>query len=216
MSTLREPSAAYPSDEPAERDHSPPRSGTKIRVVPASAKGGPLSSFKDVYDGTFDFVWRAARRLGVSHAAVDDVVQDTFLVVYRRLDEPRSGALRAWIYGVLVQTARNYRRSLRRKSAHDAPNAVDPDEIANGEVDDPERGAQKAEASRILHEILRALDDEKREIFVLVELEQLSVADASQALAINLNTAYSRLRLARAEFEQAVLRHRARDGSRIP
>src|SRR5690242_9142316 len=67
--------------------------------------------FADVYDRHFDFVWRAARRLGVGHEAVDDIAQETFLVVHRRLAEPRTGALRAWIYGITVHTVRNHRRS---------------------------------------------------------------------------------------------------------
>jgi len=51
------------------------------------------------------------------------------------------------------------------------------------------------------------MDDTKRAIFVLVELEQMTVREAAEALGINFNTAYSRLRVARAAFEAAVAEH---------
>jgi RNA polymerase sigma-70 factor, ECF subfamily len=181
-------------------------------AVPAEDATG---SFPEVYDRYFDFVWRVARRLGVGHEALDDIVQETFLVVHRRLAEARSGELRPWIYGITVHTVRNHRRSLRRKSPHArGDGAPDPDALADIESDGPERRAEKAEAARALYAILDDLDDDKREVFVLVELEQLSVTDVADVLGMKLNTVYSRLRLARAEFEEGVARHRARDAWR--
>jgi RNA polymerase sigma-70 factor, ECF subfamily len=174
------------------------------------------ASFAEVYDQYFDFVWRIARRLGVRPAVLDDVVQETFLVVHRRLHEPRSSTLRAWIYGVTVHMVRNHRRSVRRKSPHDlAPVLADLDALADHVADGPERAAQKAEAARTIYRILHGLDDDKREVFVLVELEELPAAVVAEIVGVTLNTVYSRLRLARAEFEAAVRQHRARDEWRI-
>lgn len=175
------------------------------------------TSFEDVYDRYFDFVWRIARRLGVRPGALDDVVQETFLVVLRRLVEPRTSTLRTWIYGVTVHMVRNHRRSLRRKSPHEVGmRAPDLDLLADVEQDGPERAAQKAEAARTLYRILHDLDDDKREVFVLVELEQLPAAEVAEVVGVNVNTVYSRLRLARAEFDEAVRHHRARDEWRAP
>ncbi|MBX3186583.1 MAG: sigma-70 family RNA polymerase sigma factor [Labilithrix sp.] len=185
-----------------------PVSGMKTLDTPEPSEP---SSSAEVYDQYFAFVWRTARRLGVAHDALDDIVQETFLVVHRRLAEPRTGALRPWIYGIVLHTVRNHRRSVRRKQPHtlQAP-GPDPDALPDG-VDGPERSAQKAEAAQVLRIILEELDDEKREVFVLVELEQLSVPEVAEVLAVKLNTVYSRLRLARAQFEGAVSRHVARD-----
>ena len=72
------------------------------------------------------------------------------------------------------------------------------------------------EAVRTLHTILDELDDEKREVFVLAELEQMTVPEIADAVEANVNTVYSRLRAARREFDQAVLRHRAREQWREP
>ena len=124
------------------------------------------ASFAEVYDLYFEFVWRIARRLGVRPAALDDVVQETFMVVHRRLAEPRSSTLRTWIYGVTVHMVRNHRRSVRRKSPHrDGCRTSDLETVADNS-DGPERVAQKAEAARTLYGILRDLDDDKREVFV--------------------------------------------------
>lgn len=192
-----------------------PEPATQGREEPIEAPAVEPLLFAEVYDRYFDFVWRAARRLGVGHEAVDDIAQETFLVVHRRLTEPRTGALRAWIYGITVHTVRNHRRSLRRKATrprNEEPTELDalPDLASDG----PERHAQKAEAIRALYAILHQLDDDRREVFVLVELEQLSAPEAASALGMNLNTVYSRLRLARAEFDAAVRRHLARDERR--
>lgn len=169
-------------------------------------------SFSEVYDQYFEFVWRVARRLGVAPHSVDDVVQETFLVVHRRFSEERSSSFRTWIYGVTAHMVRNHRRSLRRKSPHlVGSEGPDPDALVDARAGGPERDAQKAEAARTLHGILEAFDEEKREVFVLMELEQLTAVEVSEALDVKLNTVYSRLRGAREEFEEAVRRHHARE-----
>ena len=58
--------------------------------------------------------------------------------------------------------------------------------------------------------MLAELDEPKREVFSLVELEELTVPEVADALEIPLNTAYSRLRMAREAFEAALARHEAR------
>jgi RNA polymerase sigma-70 factor (ECF subfamily) len=65
---------------------------------------------------------------------------------------------------------------------------------------------------RVLHELLDQLDEDKREAFVLAELEGLTAPEIAQSLDLNVNTVYARIRAARIAFEQAILRHRAKDG----
>ena len=64
----------------------------------------------------------------------------------------------------------------------------------------PHEIATQAEAVRLVDQLLEALDDEKREVFVLAELEQMTAPEIAAALAIPVNTVYSRLRMAREEF----------------
>ena len=73
---------------------------------------------------------------------------------------------------------------------------------------------EKAEAVRVLHALLDEMDDERREIFVMAELEQMTMPEIAATLGLNVNTAYARLRAARTTFEESVARHRAREGRR--
>jgi RNA polymerase sigma-70 factor (ECF subfamily) len=168
---------------------------------PASAPdaAGDLT-FDEVYESYFDYVWRCARRLGVAPAQLDDAAQDVFVVVHRRLPEFEGrSSLRTWIFGIVLRVARDYRRTTRRKGALEAlgEEQVDP---GTGPLD----SAMTAEALRTVLAALSRLDDEKREAFVLAELEQMSGPEIAEVLGIPLNTVYSRLRAARLSFEGAI------------
>lgn len=81
-----------------------------------------LPSFRSVYDDYFDFIWTCTRRLGVPTEAVDDVVQEIFLVVHARLKTlERPASLRSWLYGVVRRTVSTYHRGRRVRSAREAP-----------------------------------------------------------------------------------------------
>lgn len=79
----------------------------------------------------------------------------------------------------------------------------------------PQEQAAAAEAVRTLHAVLDGMNKERREVFILAELEQMTVADIAAAVNVNANTIYSRLRAARADFERALIRMRANDQWRI-
>lgn len=167
----------------------------------------PLPSFEDIYEEHFDFVWRSVRRLGVPPSSIDDAAQDVFVIVHDRLAafEGRS-SLKTWIFGIVVHVARAHRRAAQRRAAE----AADPDALA-APAQSPHERAIAAEAARLLHDVLDEMPDERREVFVLMELEEMSAPDVAVALGLKLNTVYSRLRHAREDFETAVARHAARD-----
>jgi RNA polymerase sigma-70 factor, ECF subfamily len=177
----------------------------------SSASTGQDLSFDAVYDQYAEFVWRVLRRLGVPASSVDDAAQDVFFIAHRRLGEfGGRSSLKTWLFGVVANVARRHLRSARRKSPENPDGEpIDPDTLAH-ETADPLERAEKAEAVRLLYALLDELDDAKRAIFVLAELEQMSMPEIAEALAINVNTAYARLRAARQSFEKAVERHRAR------
>jgi RNA polymerase sigma-70 factor (ECF subfamily) len=171
--------------------------------------------FEAVYDEHAPFVWRTLRRLGVADAALDDVFQEIFLVVHRRLAEFEGrSSLRTWLFGVALHVVRRHRRTTHRKARHlesDAELDAVPDSARTG----PLEQAAKTEAVRVLRALLDELDDEKREVFVMIELEQMPAAEIAEVLGINVNTVHSRLRAARQAFEQALARHHARDRWRL-
>ena len=173
--------------------------------------------FEAIYDDHVDFVFRNVRRLGVPDAHVDDAVQEVFLVVHRRLAEFEGrSSLKTWIFGILARVAADHRRSLRRKSPHlrSPGGIVEPDTVID-ERDGPHESIARAEGLRLLHALLDELDDDKRAVLVLAELEQMSSPEIAESLGCNLNTVYARLRAARREFEQAASRERARDTWRL-
>lgn len=170
-------------------------------------------SFAQIYEEHFGFVWSSARRLGVHDASLDDAVQEVFVIVHRRLSEfAGRSSMRTWLFGIVRNVARDARRSMRRKSPHTAPGAhEDPEVLAAAEGERPDRMAERSAENRVLHELLEALDDDKREVFVLAELEGFSAPEIAEAVGANVNTVYSRLRLARQEFAAAAARVRARE-----
>jgi RNA polymerase sigma-70 factor, ECF subfamily len=168
-----------------------------------------LPSFRSVYDGYFDFVWTCTRRLGVPLEAVDDVVQEIFIVVHGRLHTvERPASLRSWLYGVVRRTVSTYHRARHARVARESP---DPSVEANASSMQPSPLdlAVLNDEVKLLWRLLGELAPRKREVLVLAELEEMTVPEVAEAIGIPLNTAYSRLRAARQEFDDAYARHRA-------
>jgi RNA polymerase sigma-70 factor (ECF subfamily) len=167
-------------------------------AAPEAALAQP--GFDEVYEQLFDFVWRSLRRLGVPRAGIDDAVQDVFVVVHRRLPEFEGrSSLRTWVFGIALRVAHDHRRRARRKGGL-AP--LDPRMADEGL--DPDASLARSEAVRELDRILGGLDEGKRAVFVLVEIEEMSAPEAALALGANVNTVYSRLRAARREVLAAL------------
>ena len=190
-----------------DSDGGSPRSGDPS--APSSLVSGEVSPFESIYRQYFDFVWSSVRRLGVSPASMDDVVQEVFLVIHARLHtvyHPK--ALRSWIYGIARRTVSNYHRVRRVKEASGALLAVEPSAqpLARTPLDLVEQNDQV----RLLFRLLEELDEPKREVFMMAELDELTVPEIAEALELPLNTAYSRLRAARQAFEEALARHSVR------
>ncbi len=166
----------------------------------------PPPAFDAVYAEHFAFVWRALRRFGVRESHLDDAAQETWVVVHRRLAsfEGRS-SLRTWLVGIAVRVASDHRRWRRRKDPHE-PMPDDPPFAAPGVS--PEGAAERAQAGRCLDALLDTIPEERRAVFVLTELEGMSAPEVAEALGVPLNTVYSRLRVARSEFETAAARLR--------
>lgn len=159
--------------------------------------GGQIA-FDRIYEQFFGFVYRSARRLGVPASAVDDVVQEVFVVLHRRLAEYDGRASQqSWIYGILANVVRDYRRSFRRKQAPLVSSTSDEQLGPAPSATDPERGAQLQRDVELLLQLLDELPDAQRELLVLAELEQLSIPEICECLGGNPNTVYSRLRVAR-------------------
>ena len=204
----RHPGATLPASCAAAIAMDEPERRSAVEAAPVA--------LADVYREHFPFVWRMVRRLGVSDTQIEDAVQDVFIVVHRRLpDFEGRSSVRTWLAGIVRRVVRDYRRATARKPAlAHAQSDLPVDDLSTGHAS-PEENVMKTEAVRMLHELLDGLDDDKREIFILAELEQWSIAEIAEATGVKLNTAASRLRLAREAFEEAAQRLRARDAWRL-
>jgi RNA polymerase sigma-70 factor (ECF subfamily) len=157
-----------------------------------------------------DFVWRCLRRLGVPAADADDAAQQVFIVAAEKLAEVPVARERAFLFATAARIAANARRSLRRRqSAYDHLSHV-PEEptVSQDELSDQLR------ARALLDRVMEEMPEDLREVFVLFEIEEISIQDIASLLNLPLGTVGSRLRRARQAFQLAVTRHRARTGFR--
>ena len=160
----------------------------------SSSYGGAEKNFDSVYAEYFDFVWRSTRGLGISEALVDDVVQDVFIIVHRKLPEfEERGSLRSWLYGITRRVCKDHRRSAMRRGTQ---LELDPErERSDGQ--DPHEHAAQRQALRAIESFADGLDEEHRDIFFLALIEGLPTVEVADTLGINANTTYSRVRTLR-------------------
>lgn len=169
----------------------------------------PSLSLSEIYRQHFRFVWRNARRLGAPVHACDDIVQEVFVVAQRRLGEFRGdSSVATWLYAILANVVREQRRKDRLREVKTALAGTQTE--LSPPADGPADALAQKQAIAILEAILAEMDEDKREIFILVEVEQVATTEAAFALGINLNTAYARLRAARELFTELARRAHAR------
>jgi RNA polymerase sigma-70 factor (ECF subfamily) len=170
------------------------------------------AQFDSVYERYFDFVWRNLRRLGVEDGSVDDAAHDVFLVVYRQLARFDGRNHKSWLFAIAQRVAWHYRRACARRRADPLAEESLRDELASC----PDHSHERREAVDLVNDLLNQLPDDRRVVFVLSELEQMSIPEIAGMLRIPLNTAYSRLRLARRDFSRGLKRHEAKISRSVP
>ncbi len=149
-----------------------------------------------------DFLARALRNLGVPEADIDDAVQRTFLVAAKRLDGIEPGAEKAFLYRTALHDAAHVRRTLARRREVAEERAGDRSDL----VATPEHLADQRMARKLLDQLLNEMDPQIRSVFVLYELEEMTMGEIANLLDIPGGTVASRLRRARTEFKKLVRR----------
>jgi len=130
--------------------------------------------------------------------------------VFRRLhDFEGRSSVRTWVLGILARLVQNYRRRQRHKSTEQGPSGeiVDPEQLPDARQD-PSEHASRLQAWRVLHTLLEELTDDKAVVFVMAELEGMTLREISALLNTNMGTVASRLRAARIDFAKALDRMR--------
>lgn len=171
------------------------RASHPAQQMAAEADAQDPRRFRTVYERHFEFVWRLARGLGIPPSDLDDVAHDVFVIVQRRLDafDP-SRSMRAWLAGITRHAVLHHRRARARHSRKIAALPEPPP------VPTPAELFERNEALRLIEFFLHELDPDKREVFVLMELEGLTAREVATVVDVAPATLYSRLRAARARF----------------
>jgi RNA polymerase sigma-70 factor (ECF subfamily) len=168
------------------------------RTLQGVAPTPDTPDFDAVYRANVGLVWRTLRRAGVPESMLEDATQEVFLVYHRRHDEfERASSVRTWLLGIARGVAANVRRGQQRFLRRLASRRVEPSVAV---ADDPETRACRAEAEALVEAFLARLAPAMREVFELVEIEELKQREVAEVLGISINTVGSRLRAARAEW----------------
>ncbi len=174
------------------------------RAAHGVVAGVERPEFSALFAAHFDYVWHTLRRLGVREVDLEDVTHDVFIAVLRKLEQyDAARPLRPWLFGFAVRLASDHRDLARHRfevaddaseGRDEAPNALD--------------RALQNEALVLAQRALATLELDRRAVFILHELDECPMPEVARALGVPLNTAYSRLRLARADLAHAVRRIR--------
>jgi len=181
-----------------------------VSVPAIHVDGAERSSFSAIFARDLSYVWTSLRRLGVPNRDLEDLSHDVFFRVYQRLpDYDRERPFRPWLFGFCFRVASDYRRRFANQR-----------EVLGADLEpiDPSPDALdrllQAEATSLAQFVLQSLELERRAVFVMHEIDGCPIPEVASALGIPLNTAYSRLRLAREQFAEGLRRERLRRAER--
>ena len=178
-----------------------------VQSPPSGVTVRPLV-FDRVYADHAAFVWRVLRGMGVSEPIVEDAVQDVFMVVHRRLGEfDGLGSVKTWLFQIAYRTACAYRRKWRRAGEHEPF-----DDKVESRMRSPAEEVERRETLSLVAGLLDALDDDKRAVLLLADIEEMTAPEIAVVMGTPVNTVYTRLRRARTELSHALgaLRRRGR------
>jgi RNA polymerase sigma-70 factor (ECF subfamily) len=184
-------------------------------IAPDAASGA--ARVRAIVTEHYDFVWRSLRRLGVAEAAADDEAQQVFCVFARRAAEVPSGKEKTFLFGVVMRVAHASRRAVARRAE-----VMDEEALAQIAANVPaaDQLLEEARARAVLDGLLDAMPLDLRAVFVLYELEEMTMADIAITLSLPPGTVASRLRRARETFKElagraeAEIREREEGGGR--
>ncbi len=163
--------------------------------------------FREIYDTYFGFIWRYAANRRVPPMALDDVVQEVFVVVHNRLPsyEGRS-SLRTWLAGIAHNVVRGY---VRKPGNRPAGDHLENEDQLRADGWSPAEALERKAALELLDRMLDKMTELQREVFILYEIDQLSGVEIAELLGVNENTLRTRLFAARKIFNAGVARARA-------
>jgi RNA polymerase sigma-70 factor, ECF subfamily len=172
----------------------------------------PASPFDDAcldaYQSELDYLMRTLQRLGTAPNDLEDLAHETFLVLrasWHQYDPAR--ALRPYLFGIAFRVASSHRRRYWREITVEAE---EPQDLAPS----PDQALEASEARSLVLAALQRIPLQRRVVLILHELDELPMREVATTLGIPVFTAYSRLRKARRELEEALLHTQNRSAAR--
>lgn len=160
--------------------------------------------FDQLFEAEFAYMWRSLARLGVPPRDLEDVTHDAFMEVYRRLDSyDPSRPMRPWLFAFAFRIASDYRRLARHRV-----------EVMGADVEredgtpSADELLQAKETRALVERAVMKIAEDRRAVFILHDLDEVPIPEVARVLDLPVNTTYSRLRLAREEFREAIRRLR--------
>jgi RNA polymerase sigma-70 factor, ECF subfamily len=184
-------------------------------LAPSASERSVPPSFRAIYDEHFAFVWRLAANRGIPARALEDVAQEVFIVVHRKLPEFEGrSSLRTWIAAIVRRVVADYVKKRGNRAAGDESLTAEP--LAGVSPAEQAEQLERKLALELLDSLLAKMTSDQREVFVLHELEHMSGAEIAALTASNENTVWTRLRAARRIFQEGVARQQARRRAEQP
>jgi RNA polymerase sigma-70 factor, ECF subfamily len=173
------------------------RPANEIRPVEVPAE---FLSCVGVFEAQFDYVFHALRRHGISPTDAEDLVQEVFLVMWRRWTEyDTTRPLRPWLGGIAFRVAYNF----RQRSGREVPGGI---VDAEDDAPSPEDRLDSHSARTLVLRVLAALPEKYRALIVSHDLDGVPMREIAGTMRVPLFTAHTRLRAARLAFAKAVRR----------
>jgi RNA polymerase sigma-70 factor (ECF subfamily) len=174
----------------------------------------PAMDFKSVYDAWVSEVSRWIHALGGPEADRDDIVQEVFVVVRRRLPAFRGDNIAGWLYRITRRQVRDFRRRTWVKHIFNRRSAVKPEGLPFAGMG-PAMALEQKEQERILYALLEKMNDDRRAALVLFEIEGLSGQEIARIQSVPVPTVWSRLHQARKDLLALATRWREQQAREV-
>lgn len=173
----------------------------------------PRLSFDEIYETWYDEVSRWVRALGGPEAEREDLVQDVFVVVHRRLVDFDGENVAGWLYQIARRRVRDFRRLLWVKNLLYKRSEVPEGLMLVGPG--PADTLETKEKRKLLEQLLEKLNEAERAALVLFEVEGYSGAQIATVQGVPLNTVWARIHKGRKKLQAHLARLELRDGGRL-
>ena len=190
------------NDSHEERTSRSAQAREDARLVEETLAGNQLS-FQLLVERYQERLFALARHYTKNPVEIEDVVQESFLKAFRRLDTfHHQSSFYTWIYRIATNTILDF---LKRRGRSPIQSVEDPEVLARPEPTDgfaPNVNIEREEIAEVTHKVLAELPDIFRSVLVMREFEERSYQEIADVLGISIGTVESRLFRARARFRE--------------